>query len=82
MCSRTVHRPSSEVSIKCGDARPAYKFVFRCWLCRTEDSETALINQENLRACEYVEDDITLFYQNGSILDKIGEMKGEGCSVS
>lgn len=46
-----------------------------------EDWKTALINQENLHACEYVEDDITLFYQNGSILDEKGARMGAGVGV-
>lgn len=46
-----------------------------------EDWKTALINQENLHAYEYVEDDITLFYQNGSILDENRARMGAGVGV-
>lgn len=55
-----------------GNARPECRVVFRCLLYRKDDLKTALINGESPCACEHVEDDITSFFQNGSILDENG----------
>lgn len=52
------------------------KFVFHCWLRRAEDVKPALINQENLRGCEYVEDDITFWIKMGV------KMRGQGRGFS